>query len=191
MYQPCKDEQEKYLVNCCLDEDKIENIIEECEYEESYDLLINRVGEVFSSPKLLSMSFRIKNPSGSNDDFELPTELRSLTKEDLRMLEKDLDKDEDSTDTHNDNDDVKSDNTESPNPETEINVDIPGLKRAMGKVFATLGPHFETINTALHNLSLLLDVDVRLDLDKTAVETAINIFVAVFEVMSLGKRLLN
>ncbi|KAH0952486.1 hypothetical protein HN011_000162 [Eciton burchellii] len=171
--------QELYLT-----EAKLLDIIEKCKAEGSYSLLIRTLGEVFSSGKALSMSFRKTEKSNSPLVALLEkapdTLLRppaDLDKEAVRSLQGE-DKEQDSSDpspTVPNNDDTT--------------VDLPSVRRAFEALWSVPGEIFES---ALVNALVTLADDIELDLRVFRImrwdnmDTLLHIFLIVFEIPMLG-----
>ncbi|EZA49622.1 hypothetical protein DMN91_005559 [Ooceraea biroi] len=171
--------QELYLT-----EAKLLDIIEKCKMEGSYSLLIRTLGEVFSSGKALSMSFRKTEKSNSPLVALLEkapdTLLRppaDLDKETVRSLQGE-DKEQDSSDpspTVPNNDDTT--------------VDLPSVRRAFEALWSVPGEVFES---ALVNALVTLADDIELDLRVFRImrwdnmDTLLHIFLIVFEIPMLG-----
>lgn len=165
-----------------LDEEKIYELIEYCKNEKFHPRMVRTIGEVFSSFELLSQSF-VRQPSSTIEEMlkKAPKDLKSIKKEDLRILEGDLDKDEDSTANKDDDEQI-----EPKSSSNDTTVDLSGLRKAMQKLFE-LDYIYEALNNGLHSLSIVLSVDLRLDTQKERIEKSLHIFVIVFEIMAMGK----
>jgi ubiquitin-protein ligase E3 A len=165
-----------------LDESSLMDMLETCEKEGSYSLIIRTLGLIFSSPEAIAKSFQ-KLPKTSVDEIleKVPQDPKDLKKEDIRSLEGDLDKDEDCSDI--------KDQEEVEDP-TKTNIDFPGLRRSMKKLYDTNSEVFGTLNNALESLATTLLVDLRISKSKEHLEETITVFIILFEIFQIGSGVL-
>lgn len=93
-----------------LTEEKLLEIIKTCEEEDSYCQLIRAIGEIYSNPESLARSFLRTEPESPIEvmlEKAGVKDLKRLKKEDVRILEGDLDKDEDCRELESTMDKVK------------------------------------------------------------------------------------
>lgn len=160
-----------------LDEEKIDQLLDECKTSDSHAPLIRIIGQCFSSRDSVVRSFQ-KRPSASIDALleKAPKDLKNLKKEDFRTLEGDLDKDEDS-----------SADIEQKREPHHTTVDLVSLRRTMYKLYNSNVRVFESLNNALHSLAINLSLDSRFKTQKDEIEEIITAFVIVFEIVWIGK----
>ena len=167
-----------------LTEDKLLDIIEKCESEGLYSLLIRTLGEVFSCAKALSLSFQktVKNDSPltallDRASDSLLRQASDMDKEAIRSLQGE-DKEEDSSE---------------PSPTVPSNddtsVDLPAVRRAFTALWFLPGEAFES---ALVNALVTLADNIELDLRVFRImpwdnmDSLLNVFLIVFEIPMLG-----
>ncbi|KAK4883149.1 hypothetical protein RN001_006468 [Aquatica leii] len=162
-----------------LTEERLYEIIDDCEEQQNYSNLIRTLGEVFSSIDSLSNSFLLTELNSPIDVLEQSGgDLKGLKKEDVRVLEGEKDKDEDCC-MGSPNDD----NNKAPLP-----VDLPSLRRAYNALFKIPTSIFENaLVNALVTLAGTLQIDLQLrnQSDKNT-NRHINVLLIVFEIPALG-----
>ena len=176
-----------------INEEKLLKILETCKQESSYSLLIRTLGEVYSSADSLSQSFIKQHPDSPLDAMldKAPKDLKNLKKEDVRIMEGDLDKDEDSQEVSEEGGEC-SQGSRSWNTTSmldDVRVDIPSLRRAYKALFEVPGSVFESpLVHALITLSGNLELDLRLfgRGRRDNAEELLNVFVIVLEIPTLG-----
>ncbi|KAF5287693.1 hypothetical protein FQA39_LY15793 [Lamprigera yunnana] len=160
-----------------LTEERLYEIIDECEEQQNYSKLIRTIGEVYSSIDSLSISF-VQSESISPVDTQTGDDLKGLKKEEVRTLEGEKDKDEDCC-----MDCPDEETSKSPLP-----IDLCSLRRAYGALFKIPTSIFENaLVNALVTLagSLQLDLQLKLKSDKNT-NRHINVLLIVFEIPALG-----
>ncbi|XP_055626355.1 ubiquitin-protein ligase E3A [Toxorhynchites rutilus septentrionalis] len=161
-----------------LDEAKLRELIATCERESSDTPLIRTLGAIFSSQQSIAASFQKKASSSIDAMLEkAPEDLKNLKKEDLRILEGDLDKDEDSC--------------AEKMPETKdkhhTSVDLTSLRRSIKALYETKSAVFGSINNALQSLGESLGIELRVQVNKKEdIDEVITVFVIVFEVLQIA-----
>lgn len=159
-----------------LDEEKLNQLIDECKQTNSVLPLIRNLGKYFSSRESVAHSFQKMRSAHIDAILEkAPKDLKNLKKEDFRILEGDLDKDEDSC----------ADKEQPPEPH-HTTVDLISLRRAMQRLYETHSTAFEPLNIAIHTLATSLIVDLRLITQKDQIEEIITVFVIIFEICVVG-----
>ncbi|KAJ4451048.1 hypothetical protein ANN_02484, partial [Periplaneta americana] len=115
-----------------INEEKLLKILETCKEESSYSLLIRTLGEVYSSADSLSQSFIKQHPDSPIDAMldKAPKDLKNLKKEDVRIMEGDLDKDEDSQEVNEEGGECSqsSQSRKSASCPDDLRVDIASLQ---------------------------------------------------------------
>lgn len=165
-----------------LDEAALLEMLDTCEREGSYSLIIRTLGLIFSSQESIAKSFQ-KVPKTSIDEIldKVPQDPKDMKKEDIRSLEGDLDKDEDCSDLR--------DQEEIEDP-TKTTIDFPGLRRSMKKLYEKNSEVFGTLNNALESLATTLLVDLRISKNKEHLEETITVFIILFEIFQIGSAVL-
>ncbi|XP_047121045.1 ubiquitin-protein ligase E3A isoform X1 [Schistocerca piceifrons] len=172
-----------------LTEEKLMEVIRKCKEADSYSLLIRTLGEVYSSIPSLSASFRKEHPDSPIDAVleKAPKNLKNLKKEDVRIMEGDMDKDEDSTEMSCDVEGAECQSSESKTKSVkdEVWIDFASLRRTYEALFALPVSAFES---ALVNALVSLAGDVELDLMfGVHSDEILHALVVVFEIPELGK----
>ncbi|XP_066246881.1 ubiquitin-protein ligase E3A isoform X2 [Euwallacea similis] len=157
-----------------LTEQALYDIIDECETNESYSPLIRSLGEIFSSIENLSKSFpQERVSSSSSPSIESPDDVKGLNKEQLRLLEGEMDKDED----------CSAETSTSGVP----HVDLPSVKRAYTALFKLKTSIFEN---ALVNALVTLAGNLQMELPTRKKNDnhydIVNVLLIVFEIPALG-----
>lgn len=159
-----------------IDEERLNQLLDECQRAGNYSPLIRNLGKYFSSRESMARSFQKLRSAHIDAILEkAPKDLMNLKKEDFRTLEGDMDKDEDSC--------VDTADVQLPYDTT---VDLVSLRRAMQKLNTTHAAAFEPINVAFHSLAIGLTVDLRLLTQKEQIEEIITVFVIIFEIVVIG-----
>ncbi|XP_069679377.1 ubiquitin-protein ligase E3A isoform X2 [Periplaneta americana] len=176
-----------------INEEKLLKILETCKEESSYSLLIRTLGEVYSSADSLSQSFIKQHPDSPIDAMldKAPKDLKNLKKEDVRIMEGDLDKDEDSQEVNEEGGECSqsSQSRKSASCPDDLRVDIASLRRAYKALFEVPGSVFESaLVHALRTLSGNLEIDLRVfgRAKRDNAEDLLNVFVIVLEIPALG-----
>lgn len=160
-----------------IDEERLNELLDECQRAGNYSPLIRNLGKYFSSRESMARSFQKLRSAHIDAILEkAPKDLMNLKKEDFRTLEGDMDKDEDSC----------VDNTADVQLPHDTTVDLVSLRRAMQKLYTTHAAAFEPINIAFHSLAIGLTVDLRLLTRKEQIEEIITVFVIIFEIVVIG-----
>ncbi|KAG8230516.1 hypothetical protein J437_LFUL010036 [Ladona fulva] len=173
-----------------ITEEKLINILETCKRESSYSLLIRTLGEVYSSTDSLSKSF-IKQDASSVAPLDsmlerAPLDLKNMKKEDVRMLEGEMDKEIDSQEVEEGGSNSRKIGTNNLlDKGDDVSVDLLSLRRAYQALFEVPGSVFES---ALVNAltTLTMELDVRLLGDAGRGPDLLNVFVIVAELPVLG-----
>uniref|UniRef100_A0A1B6CDZ9 Ubiquitin-protein ligase E3A N-terminal zinc-binding domain-containing protein n=1 Tax=Clastoptera arizonana TaxID=38151 RepID=A0A1B6CDZ9_9HEMI len=166
-----------------LTESKLLRILDICQAENSYALLIRTLGEVYSTPEILGRSF-LKSHSSPLDAYA-PSQLAGMKKEEVRELEGEQEKDEDSVETEKGELDSSSDN---------INIDLASLRRAYQQLFSFSGNLYENaLIQALVTLSDNIELYIRTlgcgeigDGVGCNLDTLLNALIIALEIPSLG-----
>ncbi|KAF5298616.1 hypothetical protein FQR65_LT09712 [Abscondita terminalis] len=158
-----------------LTEERLYEIMDECEEQQNYSRLIRTLGEVFSSIDSLSQSFL---QTELNSPLDVLEQSGGLKKEDVRVLEGEKDKDEDCCmgSPHDDNN------------KSQLPVDLSSLRRAYHALFKLPTSIFENaLVNALVALAGTLQIDLQLrnQSDKNT-NRHINVLLIVFEIPALG-----
>lgn len=170
--RPNADEQQSFI-----DEERLNQLLDECQRAGNYSPLIRNLGKYFSSRESMAGSFQKLRSAHIDAILEkAPKDLMNLKKEDFRTLEGDMDKDEDSC----------VDNTADEQLPHDTTVDLVSLRRAMQKLNATHAAAFEPINIAFHSLAIGLSLDLRFLTRKEEIEEIITVFVIIFEIVVIG-----
>ncbi|KAJ9588949.1 hypothetical protein L9F63_017744 [Diploptera punctata] len=178
-----------------INTEKLLKILDSCKQNDSYSLLIRTLGEVFSSADSLSQSFIKQHPDSPIDallDKAPKKDLKKLKKEDVRIMEGDLDKDEDSQEITEEGGGECSQGTQnwtSTSMQDDIRVDITSLRCGYKALFEVPGNVFESaLVHALITLSGNLELELRLfgRPKMEHPEDLLNVFVIVLEIPTLG-----
>jgi ubiquitin-protein ligase E3 A len=154
--------------------------------------LIRALGEVFSSPDSLSISFLKQHPDSPIDAMldKAPKDLKNLKKEDVRMMEGDMDKDEDSLETGECSLNSQDQGTSCKSLNSN-QLDIPSLRRAYHALFE-LPKESAQFESALVYALMTLAGNVELDLrvfggsGRENLDNVLNVLLIVFEIPVLG-----
>lgn len=134
-----------------LTEARLLRVLETCQAENSYALLIRTLGEVYSAPDTLGRSF-LRSESSPLDAYA-PSQLAAMKKEEVRELEGE-EKDQDSIALERGEVESCSDN---------INIDLASLRRAYQQLFSLSGNLYENaLVQALITLSENMELDLKL-----------------------------
>ncbi|XP_042898021.1 ubiquitin-protein ligase E3A [Parasteatoda tepidariorum] len=147
-----------------LDESSLLEIIEKCQTDNNFSLLIRTLGHVFSKEESLKLSFK----------RDLTKE--NISKEDIRAMEVDEDKDKDSSseDACMEETDVKP---------GVVTVDISSVRRAFSALFKIPEYPFQrALINALIILSENLEFDLKYGQKQNIDPSLLNIFVIVMEI---------
>lgn len=162
-----------------LTEERLYEIIDNCEEKQCYSPLIRMLGEVYSDMTSLSRSF-LQNDVNSPIDAILDKtggDLTRLKKEDVRSLEGEKDKDEDSC--------LSSPGCNS--RQRKLPVDLSSVRRAYNALFKVKSSVFESaLVNALVTLAGYLQVELQRKHDTYTTEDIVNILLIVFEIPALG-----
>ncbi|GAB6033283.1 Putative E3 ubiquitin-protein ligase HTD2 [Chamberlinius hualienensis] len=154
-----------------LTESRVKEMIAICEEEKTCSLLIRTLGSVYSDANALVRSFLRDS---------LPVESHSLSKEDIRSSEADLDKDFDSKD------EISVAKSSQSVPNNDVSVDLDSLSRTYSALFSL--PDLPFQSALIHALISLL-ANTELDLRyRNAYEQnpeLLNIFFIVLEIPNL------
>ncbi|XP_017772086.1 PREDICTED: ubiquitin-protein ligase E3A isoform X2 [Nicrophorus vespilloides] len=162
-----------------LTEEKLLEIIDECETCKQYSKLIRTLGQVFSNISSLTRSFR-QTPSTPIDAMlDIATgDFMTLKKEDVRSLEGEKDKDEDSC----------VDATSCEGVRKRMELDYPSLRRSYAALFNLPNNIFESaMVNALVSLAGYLQMELQTRNPKTCSEDDIvDVLIMAFEIPALG-----
>ncbi|ELT89306.1 hypothetical protein CAPTEDRAFT_178426 [Capitella teleta] len=138
-----------------LTEEKLHEVIEQCDGEKNWSRLIRTVGHVFSNPDVLMQSFLC--------------ELDKLCKEELKAMQ--VDEDKDCDESH-----------DEPKRKTCVPVDLESLRRAYGELYSIEDfPFSGALINALVTLCRGLEMELRHYRPYQNNPQLLNIFVIVFE----------
>ncbi|KAL0273410.1 UNVERIFIED_CONTAM: hypothetical protein PYX00_006078 [Menopon gallinae] len=181
-----------------LTEEKLIQIINTCQENNSYSLLIRTLGEVYSNPESLARSFLKSEPESPIEvmlEKAGEKDLKSLKKEDVRALEEDLDKDEDCHEIEMEKvkmgENSQSRKTLKRSNSVDTSVDVLSLRRAYAQLFKLPDKCFEgalvnAIVTLAGNLEIQLKLLGSSNRKKTEDEDLLNIFIIITEIPILG-----
>uniref|UniRef100_A0A1Y1KR63 Ubiquitin-protein ligase E3A n=2 Tax=Photinus pyralis TaxID=7054 RepID=A0A1Y1KR63_PHOPY len=163
-----------------LTEERLYEIIDECEETQNYSKLIHTLGEVYSNIESLSNSFlqtEVSSPTDVSVDHSTG-DFKGLKKEDVRSLEGEKDKDEDCC--MGSPSDIES--------KSLLPVDLPSVRRAYSALFKIPTTIFENaLVNALVSLAGSLQVDLKVTTEtEKAIHRRINVLLIVFEIPALG-----
>ncbi|XP_054260809.1 ubiquitin-protein ligase E3A [Macrosteles quadrilineatus] len=167
-----------------LDEAQLLRVLETCQAENNYALLIRTLGEVYSSPESLGRSF-LKGETSPLDAFA-PSQLAAMRKEEVRELEGETEKDQDS---------VAMERGEVESCSDKINIDLASLRRAYQQLFSLSGNLYENaLVQALVTLSENMELDLKMsgcgrsmeDGGGCPLETVLNALIIALEIPTLG-----
>lgn len=175
-----KEKETKLQQYSYLDEPTLSQMLNDCQINQNYSPIIRSLGFVFSSPESIAKSFQ-KVPKTSIDAIleKVPSDPKTMKKEELRSLEGDLDKDEDCSA-------VEDDQTETSN---EPSIDFESLRSVMKRLYEKNPDVFGTLNNALESLSTSLLVSLRIS-KREQIEEFITVFVILFEIFQIGSSVL-
>lgn len=159
-----------------LDEMIIDELLEKCKKQNSYQELTQTIDLIFSSFESLSQSFVQKETEAISKILEKASksDLKTMKKEDLRTLEGETDKDEDSC----------AEIEEKPKDPSDTTVDLPSLRRSLIKLFKLDNSTIvDSINGAIDGLFTVLSGDLRLKKTNNYLEEGmLHCFVIAFEI---------
>jgi ubiquitin-protein ligase E3 A len=172
-----------------LSESSLNEIILHCEAITNWSQLIRTIGSVFHDPESLVNSF-------------LKSESPSVSKEELRAMEVDMDKDMDerAEDTEMDVEQVDDQSpslscADSPHhahvrlKEDEVSVDVDSLRRVFTKLFALSNSPFQNaLSNALRSLSRTVEMELKYHQAYERNNDYLNIFIIVFELLVMDTR---
>jgi len=166
-----------------LDEEKLDQIIKECEDSDNYSTLKQTLWDVFSNQDSLANSWSLdsqtkKSLQSKTKSTPGPSVARKLTKEEVRTLEGETEKDIDSAQD-------KDETTE----ETPIRctVDLESLRRSYERLYSLDNKIFESgLVNALVMLCSNLEMDLKCKPNIAKDSSLLNVYQMIFEVPALG-----
>lgn len=163
----------------CLDETKLNEMIESCEQSKNFSPIIRALGLVFSSKELVIKSFQRQAKSSIDvilDRVQQPSAITSMKKEDLRTLE----------DDEKEKDSMIDEEQEKLNDPAYTPVDLISLRRCMKRLHDRNPQIYEPLDNALQSLATMVQLDLRIRKDKEHVEEILQAFVILFELFVIG-----
>ena len=195
-----------------LTEEKLHNIIVECQNSDNWSKLIRTIGSVYNNPDSMLLSYR-KTPGRKSPDHKTPEAETICSKEELRSMEVDEDKDKDekeadlecdpqsAPDSALDKEDASEDSGSHSNKKNnaesssltscdtgnqgnaEISLDLDSVQRAHAELFAIPGHPFQSaLINALTTLSRDMEMDLKFKKAYDADPNYLNIFLIVLEI---------
>ncbi|XP_018332233.1 ubiquitin-protein ligase E3A [Agrilus planipennis] len=162
-----------------LTEERLFEILDDCEEHKNYARLIRTLGEIYSSIDSLSRSFLQSDTSPVPDILDRAAgDLSGLKKEVVRSLEGEKDKDEDSC--------MVSPSSDR-GTKSNLPVDLPSVRRAYTALFKLPTSIFENaLVNALVTLAGNLQMELTARMNQYSDDDIINTLLIVFEIPALG-----